>query len=231
MNGAAISAQLVAWAKQHVEWTLSDGAALYPDGVLMTVVDEAGSAAMAVGPYEPLARTTVLALARRAARSAQEGERTGVSPETLWALSDGRLLWGAVRDEAAAGTASLVCDLARTLGFVVERDEGLAERALAGEPRSPPRCFSPQTSTAWCSPPTRRGRARSALPPATRSCSPRGASEPLRPGARRAAPCCALPTVPARCLVLRLLTGRADYGKNDAVLGCGQDRARESPAG
>ena len=133
VNGAAISAQLVAWAKQHIEWTLSDGAALYPDGVLMTVVDEAGSAAMAVGPYEPLARTTVLALARRAARSAQEGERTGVSPETLWALSDGRLLWGVGRDEAAAGTASLVCDLARTLGFVVERDEGLVERALVGE--------------------------------------------------------------------------------------------------
>lgn len=133
VNGAAVSVQLVAWAKQHIEWTLSDGAALYPDGVLMTVVDEAGSAAMAVGPYEPLARTTALALARRAARSAQEGERTGVSPETLWALSDGRLLWSAGRDEAAAGTASLVCDLARTLGFVVERDEGLVERALAGE--------------------------------------------------------------------------------------------------
>lgn len=130
VNGAAVSAQLVAWAKQHIEWTLADGAALHPDGVLMTVIDESGNAAMAVGPYEPLGRTTALALARRAARSAQEAEKTGVSPETLWALSDGRLLWGVGRDEPAAGTASLVLDLARALGFGVERAEDLAVRVI-----------------------------------------------------------------------------------------------------
>ena len=128
VNGAPVSTQLVAWAKQHIEWTLSDGASLYPDGVLMTVVDELGDAAMAVGPYEPLKRTTALALAQRAARSSREAEKTGVSPETLWALSDDRLLWGVGREEAAAGTASLVFDLARTLGFAVERAENLVER-------------------------------------------------------------------------------------------------------
>ena len=38
VNGQAVSTQLVAWAKQHIEWTLRDGSALNPDGVL--VLDE-----------------------------------------------------------------------------------------------------------------------------------------------------------------------------------------------
>lgn len=131
VNGAPVSAQLVAWAKQHIEWTLAEGASLHPDGVLMTVIDERGNAAMAVGPYEPLKRTTALALAQRAARGTREGSETGVSPETLWALSEDRLLWGAGRDEAPSGTASLVSDLARTLGFSVERADDLVERVRA----------------------------------------------------------------------------------------------------
>ena len=70
VDGTPVSTQLVAWAKQHIEWTLSDGAARYPDGVLMVIVDEEGRAAMSVGPYEPLAVTTTSALAERAKKDA-----------------------------------------------------------------------------------------------------------------------------------------------------------------
>lgn len=133
LGEAAVSAQLVAWAKQHIEWTLTDGAARNPDGVLMTVIDEQGRAAMAVGPYEPLVRTSAASLAGRAERAAREGAETGVSPETLWAFSEDRLLWGARREEAPSGAASLVSDLARTLGIAVEVAPDLAERVRSGE--------------------------------------------------------------------------------------------------
>ena len=54
--------ELVAWAKQHIEWTLGDGAAANPDGVLMMIVDTEGRAAMSVGPYEELEDTRLAAL-------------------------------------------------------------------------------------------------------------------------------------------------------------------------
>jgi hypothetical protein len=83
VNGQAVSTQLVAWAKQHIEWTLRDGSALNPDGVLMIVLDEKGQAAMTVGPYEPIDSPTAATLADRAIESAREAEETGVAPETL----------------------------------------------------------------------------------------------------------------------------------------------------
>lgn len=126
VNDAPVSTQLVAWAKQHIEWTLSDGAAKEPDGVLMVVVDGGGRAAMTVGPYESLAATGVRDLAARALDSEREAASTGVAPETLWVVRDG----GLVCDEASAvrpsGVASLVRDLAKTLGVGVACERGVA---------------------------------------------------------------------------------------------------------
>ena len=132
VGGSLVSPQLVAWAKQHIEWTLADGAARYPDGVLMTIVDERGRAAMTVGPYEPLPATALTALAGRAVQAAREAERTEVAPETLWAVRGDQLVWGTGRGEQPSGAATLVSDLAKTVGITVVREEGLAERALTG---------------------------------------------------------------------------------------------------
>ena len=115
------------------EWTLADGAALNPDGVLMVVVDEAGRAAMTVGPYEPLAASEPSVLAARALASAREALTTGVAPESLWAVHDGALTWGAAEDELPSGAATLVLDLAHTLGVAVTRDPRLADAVAAGE--------------------------------------------------------------------------------------------------
>ena len=133
VNGASVTTGLVAWAKQHIEWTLADGATQHPDGVLMVVVDVAGRAAMTVGPYEPLVETEPLSLAARALPSAREAASTGVAPETLWSVRDGALVWGAAEGELPSGAATLVLDLARTLGVAVTRGPRLAEAVAAGE--------------------------------------------------------------------------------------------------
>ncbi len=133
VNGASVTTGLVAWAKQHIEWTLADGATQHPDGVLMVVVDVAGRAAMTVGPYEPLVKTEPLSLAARALASAREAASTGVAPETLWSVRDGALVWGAAEGELPSGAATLVLDLARTLGVAVTRGPRLAEAVAAGE--------------------------------------------------------------------------------------------------
>lgn len=133
VNGAAVTAQLVAWAKQHIEWTLAEGAARYPDGVLMIIVDEAGCAAMTVGPYEPLSVCTSSALAERALRASREADVTGVAPETLWAFDGERLLCGREAATPASGAATLIDDLARTVGITVAYRADLAERVIAGD--------------------------------------------------------------------------------------------------
>ena len=131
--GRPVSTQLLSWAKQHIEWTLTDGSAANPDGVLMLLMDAEGRAAMSVGPYEPLADTSAAALAGRASSSALERAETGVAPETLWAVHDGALVWGAADDDCAHGTASLVLDLASTLGIEVARDAALLDAAVSGD--------------------------------------------------------------------------------------------------
>ena len=79
-----VQKELVAWAKQHIEWTLGDGAAANPDGVLMMIVDTEGRAAMSVGPYEELEDTRLAALCARAdlARRAGDVGRCG-GPQRL----------------------------------------------------------------------------------------------------------------------------------------------------
>ena len=116
VNGAPVTNELVAWAKQHIEWTLAEGSVENPDGVLLLIVDENGAAAMTVGPYEPLARTDEAALIARALGSMREQDETDVAPETLFAFIGGELLAGTASDAVRGGAASLVLQLAQTLG-------------------------------------------------------------------------------------------------------------------
>lgn len=122
-----VSTQLVAWAKQHIEWTLAEGSARYPDGVLMLIIDEEGRAAMTVGPFEPLAQTTAQALSQRALSAEHEAAVTGVAPEGLWAVRGDQLICGGPTELPLSGAASLIRDLARTTGLSVACDAGLAQ--------------------------------------------------------------------------------------------------------
>lgn len=129
VNGAKVSAGLVAWAKQHVEWTLADGASEHPDGVLMIAVDKLGRAAMSVGAYRSLRHTTANDLFGRAQGSWREAKATRVSPEDLWIVRGDALVWCTSSEFAPSGASSLIDDLARTLGMPVKRDEDLLERS------------------------------------------------------------------------------------------------------
>ena len=132
-NGSRVTTELVAWAKQHIEWTLEVGAAENPDGILMLIIDEAGQAAMTVGPFVPLAKTTLAALAARAVEASREARTTGVAPEELWVVCDNAVLWGSSEGTTPSGAATLVRDLLRTLGMTVTRVDGLAEMVLDGD--------------------------------------------------------------------------------------------------
>ena len=132
VNGVRVTTELVAWAKQHIEWNLEQGAVEHPDGTLMLIVDVQGRAAMTVGPYVRLGDETVLGLARRAERAGDEAAQTGVAPETLWVAQKGVL----VRDDGEAwtpsGANSLVVQLTQVLGIEVRERAGLAEGVLTG---------------------------------------------------------------------------------------------------
>ena len=65
-NGKRVTKQLVAWAKQHIEWTLAEGSIGQADGVLMVVIDCDGKAAMTVGDYQPLTERHLSQLCQRA---------------------------------------------------------------------------------------------------------------------------------------------------------------------
>lgn len=132
VNGSVVAPQLVAWAKQHVEWTLEDGSVEHPDGVLMLVVDQKGRAAMTVGPFEELPHSTLNDLVERARLSLREGEETGVAPESLWVTEGDALVCGLPADVQQAGATTLVFDLARTLGIPVRFDEELVDRVRSG---------------------------------------------------------------------------------------------------
>lgn len=121
INSKPLSRQLVAWAKQHIEWTLQEGSYENPDGVLMLIVDDQSRAAMVVGPYEPLEDTTEAALIERARVAEREATNTNVAPETLWVVEDGDLVVGMSVGDKPSGATSLIMDLATTLGMPVER--------------------------------------------------------------------------------------------------------------
>lgn len=127
-----INTELVAWAKQHIEWTLEDGAASNPDGVLMLIVDEAGRAAMTIGPYEELEDVRLAALCGRADLARREADEAGVAPEMLWLAKDGVLLREATPGSVPGGAVSLVTDLAKTLGIRIRYVDGLLDRVQSG---------------------------------------------------------------------------------------------------
>ncbi len=131
VRGERVTTELVAWVKQQVEWGLEAASAKEPDGVLMLVVDEAGKAALTVGPHEPLRARALSGLARRAESAMVEGRATGVAPETLWVVRGGALVAGLDEGIVASGSASLVSDLAQTLGIVVSRENRLAAEIVA----------------------------------------------------------------------------------------------------
>ena len=132
VNGKRIDPSLVAWARQHIEWTLETGAAAHPDGVLMLIVDVEGQAAMTVGPFTPLSRSDLSFLLHRTRQAHKEAELTGVAPETLWVLQDGVLTMDDEPMTAISGSASLIDGLARTLGMQVRRDADLRDGIAKG---------------------------------------------------------------------------------------------------
>lgn len=133
VGGSPLAHNMLSWAKQHVEWSLAEGDYPDPDGVLMLVIDENGNAAMSVGAYEPLPDASADALIARAASAAAEGAKTGVAPEALCAVREGRLLVAADADEHASGSMTLVEQLAATCGHDVVRvgSAAVPEGALA----------------------------------------------------------------------------------------------------
>lgn len=132
VNGERLSPELLAWVRQHLEWTLESGATASPDGVLMLIVDEHGQAAMTVGPYEPLPADTLPDLYLRAREARKEGEETGVAPETMWFVRKNDLVYDRAAGVPSSGAASLVEDLARTLGIPVKRQPGACDAAQKG---------------------------------------------------------------------------------------------------
>lgn len=129
LKGEPLRPALVGWVKQHVEWTLGEGAQSHPDGVLMLVVDEQGRAAMTLGPYKPLVHTSVNDLLVRARDSWAEAQVTGVSPEDVWVARGDTLVWGTSSEFSPSAASSLVADLARSFGMPVYRDEDLLQTA------------------------------------------------------------------------------------------------------
>ncbi len=139
VNGAPLTANLLSWVKQHIEWALGSGSYDDPNGVLMLVVDVNGHAAMSVGAYEPLERTQPAALVERVAGARAEQGETGVAPEIL-AFADesgDRLFLVAGEDEPLCGAASLAAQLAETHGIAVARadawDPDAAELMLVSD--------------------------------------------------------------------------------------------------
>ncbi len=119
VQGEPLTHNMLSWAKQHVEWSLTEGSYTQRDGVLMLVIDVNGNAAMSVGDYEPLAATNRASLADRARLAQTEEGETGVAPEVLCAVAAGQLLVAA--GEHGCGALTLVEQLASTQGVVSRR--------------------------------------------------------------------------------------------------------------
>ena len=132
VQGSQVDTRLVAWAQQHIEWTLFTGAVDHPHGVLMLIIDEEGQAAMTVGEFSPLENPSLELLCARAQTAATEAAHTGVAPESMWTFFDGVLYWGAGEFESPSGANSLVLDLAKTLGIAVVRKPGLLQEIQDG---------------------------------------------------------------------------------------------------
>lgn len=103
---------LSSWARQHIEWTLAEGTAQHPNGVLVLAVDEQGRAVMSAEAYEPLAKAAVADLLERVA--AQQDQP--VEGEVVWVYRDGAFTVLSDAAKPLSGVNSLIADLAKTLG-------------------------------------------------------------------------------------------------------------------
>lgn len=135
---------LDSWCRQHIDWTLLEGAEALPDGVLVIEVDELGHAIMRIEPFEPLHNQGIEGLLQRAAQHAPvlnpvdktlplaqrltaEGARmaTGdsVAAEVLWLIDSAqqRAVLLTTADHELSGINGLVCDLLMTKGVACER--------------------------------------------------------------------------------------------------------------
>lgn len=133
VNEKLLTPELVGWVKQHLEWNLKDGAAAHPNGVLMLVIDTNGAAALSTGPYEKLNLTRVPALLARADLSQKEAQNTGVAPESLWISQGDKILWSIEEEMYPSGCATLIEDLAKTVGLNVTRTPYLLNMVRTGE--------------------------------------------------------------------------------------------------
>lgn len=120
-----LSRELLAWVKQHLEWTLGPKSCEYPDGVLMLVVDEKGYAAMSCGPYVEVEAPTKQFIISRARASQDEAGKTGVAPETAWIVKDGVMYYADYAFNTLSATSTFIRDLAKTLGMACSCDEEL----------------------------------------------------------------------------------------------------------
>lgn len=132
VEGEPLSTNLLGWVKQHIEWSLAEDPAAVADGVLMIVVDKNGQAAMSTGAYQALEDTSLEGLAQRATLAQTEGLELGVAPEVFCTAADGGIVLGLKESDSAAGSVSLVKQLAETRGLDVAYDPALSYRALSG---------------------------------------------------------------------------------------------------
>ncbi len=115
---AGVSNGLASWARQHIEWTLAEGAGEFPNGVLALAVDDRGRALMGIEEYVPLPALTVYELLERAHSAAGRP----VEGEVAWVVRDGGFTALTDASKPLSGANSLVADLAKTLGRQVAFD-------------------------------------------------------------------------------------------------------------
>lgn len=127
IKGEYLSVNLLGWAKQHIEWTLAKGAAETPNGVLMIVVENDGSAVMVTGPFQPLEDTSLKGLYGRAREAQVEKEKTNVAPEILVVEKDGKLTFAVDAQDEVTAVESLVVDLAKTRHMELAYDASLLD--------------------------------------------------------------------------------------------------------
>jgi hypothetical protein len=106
-----VSNGLDSWARQHIEWTLGEGAVEEPDGVLVIDVDAGGRAVMSIAQFEALPALSAELLLDRVSDMAAES----VEPEVLWLVHEGSLIALTDEKKQLSGVNSLVYDLAETL--------------------------------------------------------------------------------------------------------------------
>ena len=118
-----LAAGLKSWARQHIEWTLAEGALKDPNGVMTFVVDDQGRALMGVEPYVALEPMDVQALIERARACADDP----VPGEVAWVVREegGKTSLVALMDASRvlSGANSLIADLAKTLDELQHDDD------------------------------------------------------------------------------------------------------------